>query len=346
MKSSKPAYIILLGSIILTVVSFVLLLLVNFVSGELTLGWVFLLSILIGAIAYGIFFLFVERFISSKIKLIYRSIRKGKMAPDTKVSLYNNVIEDAANETKSWVEEKSAEITHLKEKEAFRKEFLGNLAHELKTPVFSIQGYILTLLEGGLEDESVNTIFLERAAKATDRIAHILDDLDEITKLEVDHFELNIKSFDIVDLFQEVKESVQFNCEEKNISIKFQKNYSPIFVEADRSKIAQVATNLINNSISYNNEGGSTEIRFHKMDDTILCEVSDNGPGIDEKLLPRLFERFYRVEQSRNRNEGGSGLGLAIVKHIIESHEQTIHARSTVGVGSTFSFTLAKGKTN
>lgn len=344
MKSSRPAYIILVGSSILAALSFVIFIVADNLMSEFNLWWALLISILVGAIAYLIFFSFVKRFISSKIKLIYRSIRKGKMAPNEKISLYTNVIEDAANETKNWAEEKSAEITQLKEKEAFRKEFLGNLAHELKTPVFSIQGYILTLLEGGLEDDSVNTVFLERAAKATDRIAAILDDLDEITKLEVDHFELHLQSFDIVDLFQEVIESLQFNSEEKNINIKFQKSDQSIFVMADRSKISQVVTNLLNNSISYNNEGGETVIRFHQMDDSILCEVSDNGPGIDEKLLPRLFERFYRVEQSRNRNEGGSGLGLAIVKHIIESHDQSIHARSTVGIGSTFSFTLAKGK--
>jgi two-component system phosphate regulon sensor histidine kinase PhoR len=255
-----------------------------------------------------------------------------------------DVLHNVTMETRDFLDQRNSEISKLKEQEEFRREFLGNLAHELKTPVFSIQGYILTLLEGGLEDETVNRLFLERASKAVDRMTNILDDLDEITKLEADRINLLKKRFDIVDLAKDVMEGVDFLAKEKNISLKFAKKYEPTFVKADRGKIAQVLTNLIKNSISYGNENGETTVRFFPMEDTILIEVADNGAGIEEAELPRLFERFYRVEKSRNRNEGGSGLGLAIVKHIIESHDQTINVRSTVGVGSTFSFTLEKSK--
>ena len=233
----------------------------------------------------------------------------------------------------------------LKEQDKFRREFLGNLAHELKTPVFSIQGYVLTLLEGGLEDDKVNRIFLERAAKAIDRMTHILEDLDELTKLEVNELKLEIRPFDIRDLAREVIESFEMKAQEKGISVRFSKEYSTaLMVKADRGKIAQVFTNLIGNSITYGNDGGETLVRFYEVDDIVTVEISDNGPGIDLKHIPRLFERFYRVEKSRNRNEGGSGLGLAIVKHILDSHHQTISVRSTVGIGSTFTFSLDRYK--
>lgn len=254
-----------------------------------------------------------------------------------------DIMGEAVQETESWARERQQEITKLKEQAQFRREFLGNLAHELKTPVFSIQGYILTLLEGGLEDQKVNRKFLERASFATERMAAILEDLDEITKMEVNRYELHMSRFDLVKLARDIIASAEEHKPEKNITVSLQKNYDPIFVKADKGKISQVLTNLVLNSINYGKEGGKTVIRFYPMDKVIMTEVSDDGPGIEEKDLPRLFERFYRVEQSRNRNEGGSGLGLAICKHIIESHNQTINVRSTVGSGSTFTFSLPKG---
>lgn len=301
-----------------------------------------LIGFIIGVFSFGVFYFFIERFLQNRITLIYRAIRKGKLTKDTtfKINMKEDVLEKLTIETNNFLEQRNVEISKLKDQEAFRREFLGNLAHELKTPVFSIQGYVLTLLEGGLEDESVNRLFLERASKAIDRMTSILDDLDEITKLEVDRITMLKKRFDIVDLAKEVKESLDLLAKEKNITIHFAKKYEPTYVNADRGKIAQVLANLIKNSISYGNENGETLIRFFPMEDSILIEVADNGDGIAENELPRLFERFYRVEKSRNRHQGGSGLGLAIVKHIIESHDQTINVRSTVGVGSTFSFTL------
>jgi two-component system phosphate regulon sensor histidine kinase PhoR len=202
----------------------------------------------------------------------------------------------------------------------------------------------MTLLEGGLEDPNVNTKFLERASKAVDRITTLLEDLDQITQMEVDKIQLNQTRFDIVKLVNEILDMLQAFAEEKNIDLKLAKNYEPIYVMADKAKIEQVLVNLIKNSISYGNENGETTIRFNAFDTSILIEVSDNGPGIDAAELPRLFERFYRVEKSRNRHEGGTGLGLAIARTIIEAHGQAINVRSTVGIGSTFSFTLKSVK--
>lgn len=250
----------------------------------------------------------------------------------------------AEEETTNWTDERNDEIMQLKEQAKFRREFLGNLAHELKTPVFSVQGYILTLLDGGLEDESVNRNFLDRASKATDRMSSILDDLDQLMKYEVNEIHMDIIDFDIKKLVDEIYEDAEIKAKEKNISLSFARDFNSILVKADRGKIGQVLTNLIQNSIAYGSEEGETNIRFYIFNDIITVEVSDNGLGIDELDLPRLFERFYRVEKSRNRNEGGSGLGLAIAKHIIESHGQTITVRSTPDVGSTFTFGLDKGK--
>jgi two-component system phosphate regulon sensor histidine kinase PhoR len=298
-------------------------------------------------ISFAVFYFFIKYFINDRLKILYRSIRKDKFTPgnSVKFKITDDVIANAEKETQRWTEERNKEIVKLKEQEEFRREFLGNLAHELKTPVFSIQGYILTLLDGGLEDENVNRSFLERASKATDRMVNILDDLDQITKLEVNAFKIEMRSFEIKELITEVLDSLELIAKEKNITLKLHKDYNSKYVIGDRSKIAQVLINLISNSIFYGKENGNTLIRLFSMDNIVTIEVSDDGPGIEQQHIPRLFERFYRVEKSRNRNEGGSGLGLAIVKHIIESHGQTISVRSTVGIGSTFSFSLDKSKT-
>ncbi|SFT68117.1 two-component system, OmpR family, phosphate regulon sensor histidine kinase PhoR [Lishizhenia tianjinensis] len=345
MKSIKPYQLIFIGSVLVGLIGFLAMYLFLAPKAQLELELMIVIAFGIGLLCFFIFQILITKFISNKIKILYRTIRKGKLHhDDPNITIYGDILDQAAKDTNEWALERNKEISKLKEQAAFRKEFLGNLAHELKTPIFSIQGYILTLLEGGLEDENVNRKFLERASKATDRIASILDDLDSITKMEVDRVEFNFKNFDIVDLAEEVMESLEIPSQEKNIRIAFNKKYDPIYVNADRNKIAQVLTNLISNSIFYGNENGKTIIRFFPLEDAIMCEVADDGPGIEEEKLPRIFERFYRVEQSRNRNEGGSGLGLSIVKHIIESHNQSINVRSTKGLGSTFSFTLARAR--
>lgn len=333
------------GSITVGFASFIFLLLLYFFSDQFPTYLLLVGPLTITASTYLIFAYLINVFLRDRLQLIYRSIRKGKFTKEneTRFKLTDDVITNVEEATLEWTEERNKEISKLKEQEEFRREFLGNLAHELKTPVFAIQGYILTLLDGALEDEKVNKMFLERASKATDRITRILEDLDQITRLEVEDLKVEFKPFDIVELTKEVFESFEIIAKEKNIKLKCDKDYlNGIYVLGDRGKIGQVLTNLIGNSIFYGNEGGETVARFFSVDEIVTIEISDNGPGIEEKSLPRLFERFYRVEKSRNRNEGGSGLGLAIVKHIIESHDQTITVRSTVGMGSTFSFTLDK----
>lgn len=344
MNVKSPLQIVFTGSLALALLTFFILLLFHFF--DLPFGWVIIVCIpfLVFSVAFGIFYILIKKLIDSKISLIYRTIRKEKLKAESNIStnMRQDVLGDISKETKKWADDRRQEILKLRAQEEFRKEFLGNLAHELKTPIFSIQGYILSLLEGGLEDPKVNRDFLLRASKGVDRMTHIIEDLDDITRFESDRFELNIKTFDIVDLAEEVIESLEFKSNTKNITVRLNKQYDPIKVKADRSRIAQVITNLISNSLSYGNENGTTEIRFHKLEDAILVEVADNGPGISEEHLNRLFERFYRVDKSRARNSGGSGLGLSIAKHIMESHGQDIDVRSTVGLGSTFSFTLEK----
>lgn len=323
-----------------------LILLLIFVR-EISLLKIFLVSGFVGASCGVLFHFLIKYFITDRLRILYRSIRKGKFHSNEELaeSALNEAIDQAEEETREWTDARMQEISKLKEQEEYRREFLGNLAHELKTPVFSIQGYILTLLEGGLEDETINRAFLERASKATDRMTSILEDLDQLTKFEVNEIALDIQRFDIHELVKDIFEDLEMKAKKKKIKLKFSKDdYTPIMVRADRNKITQVLTNLISNSISYGNEGGRSTVRFYVMDDIVTIEVSDDGPGIEESHIPRLFERFYRVEKSRNRNEGGSGLGLAIAKHIIEAHGQTISVRSTPGVGSTFTFSLDKAK--
>lgn len=334
------------GSVIIFAITLVITLVLDYQVVNFPLWVYFALPLSLGMASFWIFYFFVERFINDRLKVLYRSIRKGKITKDKDLTfrMTDEVFSEAEKATEKWAEERHVEISKLHEQEEYRREFLGNLAHELKTPVFSIQGYILTLLDGGLEDENVNRMFLERASLAVDRMVNLLEDLDEITKMEANRFKLDLNNFNIRDLVKEVIESLELKANEKNIKLSYPKE-SPLIVHADRAKISQVLINLINNSINYGNEGGRTNVRFYEMNDLILIEISDNGPGIDENHLPRLFERFYRVEKSRTRNEGGSGLGLAIAKYIIESHNQTITVRSTVGLGSTFAFSLDTAKT-
>lgn len=345
MKNLRPSYILILGSLLIFVVMFVAFLVAGrFVTIEIKAALLFSLGI--ASLTYLVFYFLLRYFFTEKLKILYRSIRTGKFqnTASNPVKMNEDIIEQAEIETKKWADERFSEISKLKEQEKFRREFLGNLAHELKTPVFSIQGYILTLLDGGLEDEAVNRTFLERASKATDRMTAILEDLDQLSKMEVNEIQLDLSRFDLTELVKEVFEELEMRAKKKKIRLRFSKDYDPVFVRADRAKIAQVLTNLISNSIYYGNEKGETSVRFYILDDIITVEVSDNGPGIEASEIPRIFERFYRVEKSRDRNKGGSGLGLAIAKKIIETHGQTINVRSTIGVGSTFTFSLDKAK--
>lgn len=305
-----------------------------------------ILLIVLFVVNYFLSFYLVEKFIHKKIKVIYKTIHSLKLSKDSvpeDFKMDTDILNQVNKDVVDWASNKKEEIEQLKSMEQYRKEFIGNVAHELKTPIFNIQGYILTLLEGGLEDPRINRDYLQRAERSVERMITIVEELDTITKLESGQMKLDVEKFDIVALTKEVFEQSEIHAKSKNIKMLFHKNYEkPIKVKADKERIRQVLTNLIINSIKYGKENGTTEVRFYDMDDNLLVEVADNGVGINEKHLPRLFERFYRVDQSRSRDMGGSGLGLAIVKHIIEAHKQTINVRSTENVGSTFSFTLSK----
>ncbi len=247
-------------------------------------------------------------------------------------------------EIDNYAKNKKLELEALKVREEYRKEFIGNVSHELKTPLFTVQGYISTLLEGAAEDPNIRDKYLKRAEKGVDRLIYIVKDLDMITKLEIGDLNLNLEAFDIIQLISNVYELLEIKANNKNISLVLDKNYlEPIMVIADQERIQQVLTNLVVNSIKYGHTNGTTEISVENLNSSkLIIRVTDNGEGIEAKHLTRLFERFYRVDKSGSRQEGGSGLGLSIVKHIIEVHEEKIYVESKLAVGSEFSFTLQK----
>ena len=279
----------------------------------------------------------IRKYVAYKLKPIYSIVLSRDVHTHEIFSeLKDKHVENIGEELTAWADTNDKEIARLKETEQFRKQYLGNVAHELKTPIFNIQGYISTLLDGGLEDELINRKYLERAEKSIDRLINIVNDLDTISKLESNMNRLKMEKFDIVALMEADKKGIR-------ISIKGADNLpSPFWVLADKHYIGQVIVNLVINSIRYGKEGGLTRVHFRDMLDKILVEVEDNGLGISKEDLPRVFERFYRTDKGRSREQGGTGLGLAIVKHIIEAHGERISVRSEPGVGSTFSFTLKK----
>ena len=344
MRTARPSILIFYGSLAFMLISFLFTLLVHNSILALSTNLIIAIPVFSGSFAYLVFYFLLKGFIQYRLSLIYRSIQIKQPQNVTFAKSIDSLMEDAEKNVTEWKENSTIEISKLKEQAAFRKEFLGNLAHELKTPVFSIQGYLLTLLDGGLEDPNVNRSFLERASKSTDRITGILEDLDQITRMETENLRLEIRSFDIIELLKESFETFELIAKEKNYQLLFEKTYTSKYVQADRNKLGQVFTNLISNAISYGKENGTLVVSILDINDHFLFEFKDNGPGIEPHHLPRLFERFYRVEKSRNRNEGGSGLGLAIAKHIIESHGQTIQVKSQVGVGTTFVITIEKSK--
>jgi two-component system phosphate regulon sensor histidine kinase PhoR len=298
-------------------------------------------------LSYFIYKYILEKFIYSQIKLIFKTIhtlKSPKGSKNKEIDLRQDIISNVNKEVLSWAQDKKEEIEELKKMESYRREFLGNVSHELKTPLFNIQGYVMTLLEGGLEDPVVNIEYLQRTKKNIDRMISIIEDLESISRFETGELQLEMKNFDIVAMIKEVIELLEIKAHKKKIKLRLRSDPDkPLFVEGDKERIRQVLINLIDNSIKYGNEEGKTKICIFDMDEHFLIEITDNGIGIESKDISRLFERFYRVDKSRSREQGGSGLGLAIVKHIIEAHNQTINVRSTVGVGTTFAFTLKKG---
>lgn len=322
------------------------------------LGWYYLLitgfSFLFMIVGLGLFFLIafyiiqfaIHKFILEKIRPIYKIIdfvpQKGK---EVKLNLTPGFVELSAVEqdVENWAQNQLQEIERLKELERYRKDFVGNVSHELKTPIFNIQGYILTLLEGGLEDPNINKLYLARTEKSIDRMISIVEDLESINKLETGELKPNFSVFDIVKITEDVIEMEQRLAKERKIWLTFtDKPDKPLMVKADRKRIIEVLTNLVVNGLKYGKKNGFVKVGFYDFDDKIMIEVSDNGIGIDKKDLSRVFERFYRVDKSRSREQGGTGLGLSIVKHIIEAHNQTINVQSVLNEGTTFTFTLEK----
>ena len=294
-----------------------------------------------------VFYFLLEKYIYSKIVLIYKMIHNLKLGKDLKDALGEYVsadpINDVEQEVKEWAGAKKREIEVLKKQEQFRREFLSNVSHEFKTPLFAIQGYIDTLQDCLLDDPETAMKFLKKAANNVERLSYLINDLDSISKLESGEIPIDYKKFDFVLLAKEVMEALEDNAKNKGIKLSFKEKYtSPAYVKADREKIRQVMINLVQNSLKYGKNNGSTAIKIFELHDQYLIEVTDDGIGIDEKHLPRLFERFYRIDSHRSREEGGTGLGLAIVKHILEAHQQIISVRSTLQIGTTFAFTLEK----
>ncbi|MCC4211653.1 sensor histidine kinase [Leeuwenhoekiella parthenopeia] len=309
--------------------------------------WIFLLCFIPVCFVLSVFLIQVrvERFIYKRVKKIYddvslldvTTLKRGQITTD---------MSTLTKEVERFAASKKLEIESLKIREEYRKEFMGNVAHELKTPLFTTQGYILTLLDGAMKDKTILKKYLKRAAAAVERLVYLVSDLDMIAKLEVGDLNLRYEYFDMVELVQHTFELLEMKASKKNITLTFERaDLKPVMVNADRERIQQLLTNLIVNSIKYGKQDGTTEITIENLiQNKVIVRVTDNGEGIASEHIPRLFERFYRVDKSGSRREGGSGLGLSIVKHIIEAHDEKIYVESDFGVGSEFSFTLEKAE--
>jgi two-component system, OmpR family, phosphate regulon sensor histidine kinase PhoR len=344
-KNLSPQQLSLLTATILSVPICIGILIIG------QIWWVALISLFVIFIGcYALILFTLQKFIYRKIKLIYKLIYQTK-ATKREEFYYDNIlpkkgIDEVRQDVEEWAEQKKKEIETLQANESFRKEFLQNVSHELRTPIFAIQGYVDTLLNGAMHNKEINEKFLLSASRNVSRLVSLLDNLDEITKLESGEMILLFEPFIIQDLIKEVFDSLELKAAEKNNKCIIKKGCEfPLYVHADREKIRQVLINLSENAIKYGKENGTVEASFYNVDgNNVLIEISDNGDGIAEEHLQRIFERFYRTDGARSRKVGGSGLGLAICKHILEAHRQTIHVRSKVDVGTSFGFTLPSKK--
>jgi two-component system phosphate regulon sensor histidine kinase PhoR len=349
MKNKSATNLALLYSAVITLVV-VTALIISDIFLDLQVNWkmTFLIILCCFIISFFILRIMLFSFIYNRIKLIYKTIHKRRESKNKYSKKFNygtDLIKQVEKDVNLWATEQEEQMEQIIAMNNYRKEFVGNVAHELKTPIFNIQGYTLTLLEGGLEDETINIKYLRKIEKNINRMINIVNNLDDITKLEAGQLKLHFQEFNPVDLYKEVIETLEEKAELVNINIELIKHYDkPHNVKADKEFIWQVFTNVLANAIYYNKKNETVKIEFFEMGKNILIEVTDNGIGIPEEDIPRIFERFYRVDKSRSLNSGGSGLGLAIVKHIIEAHGQTVNIRSTVGVGTTIAFTLKIAK--
>ena len=310
---------------------------------EFSLSIILLFAVSIAIFSFFVIQYRVERFIYRRVKKIYDDVSLLESTSFRSQPITTDM-ETLTKQVKKFATDKKLEIETLKVREEYRREFLGNISHELKTPLFTVQGYLSTLLDGAMDDKKIRKKYLERAEKGVERLVYIVEDLDMISKLEMGDVNLELSKFNIVDLVQSVFDLLEMVADKKNIILMFDRKYNKaINVFADQEKIQQVLSNLIMNSIKYGKENGTTEVTIEDLvDDKIIVRIRDNGEGIEKQNIPRLFERFFRVDKSGARSEGGSGLGLSIVKHIIEAHGEKIYVESEFGIGSEFSFTLEK----
>jgi len=347
MKYSDPGRLSTIIAAMVSAISLAMLLLYSWLVQDIEWFYIVAAVLLLFGFTYGAFRFAIEKFIYEKIRIIYKTIHNLKLPKNgekNRLNIREDTIERVNQEVIEWGQDRTKEIEELKKMASYRREFIGNISHELKTPIFNIQGYVLTLLDGGLDDPTINREYLLRTERSINRMIAIVEDLEAIAQLESGELKLNLKKFDLVALAREVIDFLEIKAQKKGFTIYQAESYErPINVLADKERIRQVFINLIDNSIKYGlKSGGKTKVSFFDMDENILVEVTDNGMGISKQDLPRVFERFYRTDKARSREQGGTGLGLAIVKHIIEAHQQTINVRSTLDVGTTFAFTLKK----
>ena len=312
---------------------------------EISWKFIIVFSLLLLTFSFFVLQYRAERFIYRRVKKIYDDVSLLESSSFRNKSITTDMA-TLTREVEKFARDKKIEIETLKVREEYRREFIGNVSHELKTPLFTVQGYLLTLLDGAMSDKALRKKYLQRAEKGVERLIYIVQDLDMITKLEVGELNLNYTKFNIVEVIQNVFDLLEMKADKKGIMLMFDMKYiKPVMVYADQEKIQQVVTNLVVNSIKYGRENGTTEVSIEDLvNNKIIVRIKDNGEGIEKKNIPRLFERFYRVDKSGARTEGGSGLGLSIVKHIIEGHDEKIYVESKYGEGSEFSFTLEKTK--
>ncbi|KIX21033.1 histidine kinase [Flavobacterium sp. 316] len=332
------------SAVYITLFSSGLLYLLNFFYLKASVWFVVCFSFSVFSFSFFVLQYRVERFIYRRVKKIYDDVSLLENASFRNQPVTTDMA-TLTREVQKFAKDKKLEIETLKIREEYRREFLGNVSHELKTPLFTVQGYLLTLLDGAMDDKNIRKKYLQRAEKGVERLIYIVKDLDLITKLETGDINLELSEFNIVEVVQNVFELLEMRASKKNILLTFDAKYKPITVIADQEKVQQVVTNLVMNSIKYGKQGGTTEVSIEDLvNNKIIVRITDNGEGIEKQHISRLFERFYRVDKSGARSEGGSGLGLAIVKHIIEGHNEKIYIESQFGIGSEFSFTLEKTK--
>ena len=345
MKKFKlnPGNVALVDSLLVSLVYILSYVIISFIWFEFKIIPLLISGPAVFIINYLIISSSFDSIIFNRIKLIYKVIGKFQGASRSEKE-NDNPLETVKEVVYRWSEEKNREIEELKQMAAYRREFLGNVSHELKTPIFNIQGYVSTLLDGGLEDNSINRKFLTKTDKSIERMINIVSDLESISRLESGEALLKEEPFNLYELADEVIDFLEIKAQKSDTTLSIKPEVPVHFlVNADKEAIREVLINLVDNAIKYGDkQDNRVRIKLYDMDEKVLCEVTDNGVGISQEMLPRIFERFFRTDKGRSRDKGGSGLGLAIVKHIIEAHRQTITARSNIGEGTTFSFTLEK----